>query len=117
MTPNEPTLVDTSRAGFTLREQHRYSSSWMVRVQVSGKKLVKSNYRNDPVKYDLNFFFLIEAQFKWSSNDKMDDISIPRSFDRFNTSTSGRFPTELLSIHIRFSPSVFLIRYDSHIPF
>ena len=40
---------------FALRSQRRYSSSWMVRVQVSGEETRKINYRNDPVKYDLNF--------------------------------------------------------------
>ena len=40
---------------FALRSQRRYSSSWMVRVQVSGEETRKIDYRNDPVKYDLDF--------------------------------------------------------------
>ena len=40
---------------FALRSQRRYSSSWMVRVQVSGEVTREIDYRNDPVKYDLNF--------------------------------------------------------------
>ena len=35
------------------------SSSWPVRVQVSGEKLSQINYRNDPVKYDLNLIFYL----------------------------------------------------------
>ena len=39
---------------FALRSQRRYSSSWMVRIQVSGEETRKTDYRNDPVKYDLD---------------------------------------------------------------
>ena len=49
---------------FALRSQRRYSSSWMDRVQVSGKETRKIYYRNDPVKYDLNFTTAIPLGFK-----------------------------------------------------
>ena len=49
---------------FALRSQRRYSSSWMDRVQVSGKETRKIYYRNDPVKYDLNFTTEIPLVFK-----------------------------------------------------
>ena len=40
---------------FALRSQRRYSSPLMIQVQVSGEETRKIDYRNDPVKYDLNF--------------------------------------------------------------
>ena len=36
----------------------------MDRVQVSGKETRKIYYRNDPVKYDLNFTITIPLDFK-----------------------------------------------------
>ena len=57
------TVTLTTR--FALRSQRRYSSSWMVRVQVSGEETRKIDYRNDPVKYDLN----VTKGFDWYLND------------------------------------------------
>ena len=36
---------------FALRNQRRFSSSCMVRGQISGEATRKIDYRNDPVKY------------------------------------------------------------------
>ena len=49
--------VDNLTACFTLRGIRLISSSWLALVQASGRKLGKIYYRNDPVKYDLNFIF------------------------------------------------------------
>ena len=72
---NGPGLIhekSTQKSCFTLRSQRRISSSWLVRVQVSGRKLVKIYYRNDPVKYDLNLFQLRKVVFEWNQLFKHD---------------------------------------------
>jgi len=53
--PREALHVDYFTACFTLRGKRLVSSSWLALVQGSGRKLGKIYYRNDPVKYDLNF--------------------------------------------------------------
>ena len=50
---------------FALRSQRHYSSSWMVRVQISGEETRQIDYRNDPVKYDLNFTTVFQGVFEW----------------------------------------------------
>jgi len=58
----------TLTTSFAPRSQHRYSSSWMVRVQVSGEEPRKIDYRNDPVKYDLSFLLVLTGYLNDGTN-------------------------------------------------
>ncbi len=63
MAVSDATAVVTLTTRFTLRSQRRHSSSWVYRGQVSGGKLVEIYYRNDPVKYDLDFIWFTQAVY------------------------------------------------------
>ena len=60
------TVTLTTR--FALRSQRRYSSSWMVQVQVSGEETRKIDYINDPVKYDLSFLLVLTGYLNDGTN-------------------------------------------------